>query len=326
MVNVRFMTLNRHEIQTICFLCSAVFFYGTIFHFLRSKTHEIKSHRPFPSKPLKFFKSGEILPKLDDSIFIIIFINSIPKAFNRRQTIRETWARTENTINTTRPTSLRVSCVFLIGLSESNKIARKLSTEAKNHNDILQINVQESYRNMVYKIWSGFRWILRFNPQYIVKADDDIYLSIPRLINWLDYMKHPRKLYVGWVKQYTLVVRRPTHRWYVSFHEFSQRFFPPYCIGPMYIFSGDLLERLLAQTAYIETFHVEDAYLGVLMRNIGIEARDDWKLIKVAGYGPYIMKELRHNKEYLSDAICIGERLDSKMIRYIHQIHHNVTN
>ena len=55
-----------------------------------------------------------------------------------------------------------IKLVFLLGATNVEKIQFLLETEAEKNDDILQINVEDSYHTLSYKSLSGFLWIKKF--------------------------------------------------------------------------------------------------------------------------------------------------------------------
>ncbi|GMT12215.1 hypothetical protein PFISCL1PPCAC_3512, partial [Pristionchus fissidentatus] len=66
--------------------------------------------------------------------------------------------------------------IFVVGRSQL------INKEATSHGDILQIDIEETYRNMVYKIESSFRWLEEnIETDFIAKIDSDTVVHIDRL-------------------------------------------------------------------------------------------------------------------------------------------------
>ena len=60
------------------------------------------------------------------------------------------------------PELIPIKLVFLLGATNVEKIQFLLETEAEKNDDILQINVEDSYHTLSYKSLSGFLWIKKF--------------------------------------------------------------------------------------------------------------------------------------------------------------------
>ena len=59
-------------------------------------------------------------------------------------------------------------------------LQRSLETEARRHQDIVQGNVLDTYRNLTFKSVMGHLWVSQFcrQAELVVKADDDIYVDL----------------------------------------------------------------------------------------------------------------------------------------------------
>ena len=85
----------------------------------------------------------------------------------------------------------------------------------------------------------------------------------------------PEKLYAGAVqdKVKLKVIRDSKHKWFVSEQFPNHTLFPPYCNGPFYILSKSALLELLkvsSNEGLSTPFPLEDAYIGVLAKRVGI--------------------------------------------------------
>ena len=60
------------------------------------------------------------------------------------------------------PELMPIKVVFLLGETNVENIQFLLETEAEKNEDILQINVEDSYHTLSYKSLSGFLWIKKF--------------------------------------------------------------------------------------------------------------------------------------------------------------------
>ncbi|EDO40978.1 predicted protein, partial [Nematostella vectensis] len=194
--------------------------------------------------------------------FVLFLVTSMPESFERRQLIRTTWANTRGQPDVT------IYCVFMVGISTIAKYNRRIAKEASILGDIYRTKIEESYRNMIFKVWDAYKWALGVSPKYIFKADDDIYVNIPRLIHWLKTDQNIKEnLYAGYVVYKQKIERDEENDWFVNSTDLQQGTYPNYCIGPYYIFSGNLLEGLIHAASKRQKFPVEDAYMGVVMRD-----------------------------------------------------------
>ncbi|XP_076039159.1 uncharacterized protein LOC143024258 [Oratosquilla oratoria] len=71
---------------------------------------------------------------------------------------------------------------------------KHLQDEARNYNDIIMDNFQDSYKNLTLKTLASLHWLLQHCPKvpYILKIDDDVLLNVralQRLLNCLQYAR-----------------------------------------------------------------------------------------------------------------------------------------
>ena len=135
------------------------------------------------------------------SIFLLVLITSgVDKLHSeRRNSIRNTWG--DKSIKSGRRNWERV---FVIGKALDAERSEEIRQEAAFFEDILVLNMTDSYKNLVIKILSEMLWsLIHVNPRFILKTDDDVYVHVPRLLSWLDNYANNNyagdKLYGGFV-------------------------------------------------------------------------------------------------------------------------------
>ncbi|EDO38374.1 predicted protein, partial [Nematostella vectensis] len=163
---------------------------------------------------------------------------------------------------------------FMVGKTGDLRQDADIETEAATFGDILRGNYEETYRNIVVKVFYAFKWALQFKPKYILKVDDDVYAHIPRFVSWLRKSSTPKRLYAGYVHFNAYISRNPKNQHYVSKKQFPEKKFPNYCAGPCYIISGNLLEEFTKQAKKVPIFRVEDAFMGLLARQSKVKPLD----------------------------------------------------
>lgn len=114
------------------------------------------------------------------SIFIAVV--SGPNYFEKRQAIRETWKlHLENNLV---KSLIDVAGVgFFIGTSDDNRTKETINQEARQHNDIIQVNIVDSYKNLTLKTVSVLNWVVNFCPRvnFVLKVDDDHFINLRNL-------------------------------------------------------------------------------------------------------------------------------------------------
>ncbi|XP_023214760.1 beta-1,3-galactosyltransferase 5-like [Centruroides sculpturatus] len=207
-------------------------------------------------------------------LFMVIFVHSAPGNFRKRDVIRETWGSEKNLATD----SLRL--VFLIGSVGNRSLLNAISQENTIYSDIVQGNFVDSYRNLTYKHVMGLKWITYFCPaaRYILKTDDDIFVDIFQLT---DYLKNtfsptpPRKFLMCLIIKNTFVRRSQRSKWRVSFKEYREGYYPTYCAGWAIIMSSEVARQLYYQSSLVPYFWIDDVHVsGTLAKRLGLTHTD----------------------------------------------------
>jgi len=216
--------------------------------------------------------------------FVVILIISAP--FNRiqRLAIRQTWLSilADNSVAlgrpnirdmkdpTNSPNTLLIQYFFVCGHSHP-RVESAVANETEVYGDILRLKYTEKYSLLVNKTLTSLKFASIMNVKFVVKIDDDVYLDVPRMVWFLKTASLPERLYAGSLIHRGKIIRRKQHKWYVSYQDYNETaVFPVYCNGPFYILSKSVVLELLAASKYTRTFPLEDAYLGVLAKKLGI--------------------------------------------------------
>ena len=207
------------------------------------------------------FVFPEISPKVETTpeIFMMVLVNSGAKGDEfrkRREAIRQTWGNRSNceqrklALGDERKKNLRWLLVFVVGKAGPGTNDDELNVaEAGQHNDMLIGNITDNYINNVVKFYMGQVWASKFDIKYTFKTDDDVYVRIPRVLEYLVNAKFPRPFYGGMTYLPIRVNRVIGGKWTVSWKYFGEVNFPMFNAGAFFILSTDLLNRLFNYTA-----------------------------------------------------------------------------
>ena len=255
---------------------------------------EHKLRREFPQVNFNFvdptFTPRELTNEGAPFVLIIVSSAGWPKFKFRRDAVRRTWgkravqAREIQNLTATTATARLVShwkTVFLFGRTRDDTLDSRVEAEGAEHNDIVVGNFTEAYDNLVIKVFMGIRWALTTRCRYILKADDDVYIRVPRILEWL--ANAPERLYAGHVHQDVPVNHDPYDETSgaVDPKVYAEKRFPPYCLGAFYVVSASILPDLFDAVKLWKPWIIEDTYVGVLARQIGVRpAEIDGLLLK----------------------------------------------
>ena len=261
------------------------------------------------------------MPNIPKNTTVLIIIPTTPSKFERRNTLRETWAKRisfyVNTSSSSPEGIMRIAYFFAIAFERNPCIDKEIERESAIHGDILRVNLTETYRDLVTKLLLTYEWVVAMDikPDFVVKADDDIYVKIPNLVNRLQE-NSTTKLYAGKLIKFGPVIRNPEHRWYVSKQQYPERFYPDYCEGHLYILSGDLLPGIVNASKETESFPIEDSYIALLLKKIGVTPKG-WDFFNLATKRNKILISSTQIK--VPTGVVLGESFSSEEIKLIHR-------
>jgi len=266
------------------------------------------------------FVQPTIEPQLPSKeLFLLILVSSVPGSDYQfaRNAIRKTWGNSDECTRVN-DVSKGVSCqwkvVYLVGKSYNESLDSEIKQEAQVFNDILLGNFDDTYVNLVIKLFMGFAWASKVNCRFILKADDDIYVRVPKLVSWLQ--KAPSRLYAGHVHRNVGVSRDPDERNPLPpGSSFNEKYYPPYCLGAFYLLSRSIIPDILRAVKRWRPWPIEDTYIGVLTRDVGVSPTDIYGFVLKARAS----RDLPRFTECQWDCtIALGHRLTPSHLQLVH--------
>jgi hypothetical protein len=203
---------------------------------------------------------------ITDKLFVLVLINSAAGSeahYHKRMAIRNTWGKPVG--------RNQWKITFFLGRTGKPLIDENRLMEAKKYGDIIIGDFPDTYRNITQKLMMAFKWASEQNYEYLLKTDDDVYINVPLLINWINEQSEPgRPLYAG-VLYRADVIRDPSHRHFVSWNDLRQKRYPWYPKGALYILSSGVVRGMVEITNRVKMITVDDAYVGVLASYLGVK-------------------------------------------------------
>lgn len=204
-----------------------------------------------------------------DPVDILIYFQSRWDHFDRRSVLRETWAGS-NTFK-----DINIKTIFILGRPETKEDQLKINNENLLYHDVVQGDFIDSFGNLTMKSILALRWINEhcIKAKYILKADDDMFVNIFAVIEYLITQIFDKKRVVmchAKDNDTSTIIREKASKWYVPEHVFPGRSrFPRFCSGYAALFTSDLIPELYKASFSNPYFSVDDAYLfGLLMETI----------------------------------------------------------
>lgn len=195
------------------------------------------------------------------SPFLVLLVPVAPGDEEARRVVRRTWgAAAEDHLT-----------LFFVGLSQGGGPQGLLEEENRTHADIIQMDFQDSYQNLTIKTMMMMNWLSVHCPRasYAMKVDADIFVNVFLLVQHL--RSSPRHSFItGSVITDGVPRRDNSSKWFVSQQQYSEDAFPWYVSGAGYVFSADLAARISWASRHVPMIPLEDVYVGLCLRVLGI--------------------------------------------------------
>ncbi|XP_071398505.1 beta-1,3-galactosyltransferase 2-like [Centroberyx affinis] len=203
--------------------------------------------------------------------FLVLMVPVAPGEVAARDAIRKTWG------NESLVQGELVQTLFLLGLpggADAEQQQEKLKQENLQHHDLIQSNFMDTYLNLTIKTMVIMDWLATRCPTaaYAMKIDSDMFLNIDNLVIMLQKPGIPKLNYLtGMLMWNRPVIRSKDSKWYVPEEMYPDPLYPTYTLGMGYLFSNDLPEKFVEESKFIKPFNIEDAYIGMCMKRMGLE-------------------------------------------------------
>ncbi|XP_075730740.1 lactosylceramide 1,3-N-acetyl-beta-D-glucosaminyltransferase-like [Rhipicephalus microplus] len=215
-------------------------------------------------------------PGGDNDTLAVVAVLSASEHYEHRSAVRATWGG----VLTTMP---GFKVVFMLGRPHSDATQNRIVREDAEHDDIVQGNFLDTYRNLTLKSLMMLRWTNSFcpNTRYLLKIDDDVLLNVWDFVITLYRLaaNEQRRTIWGTVISHARPARRKKGRygkWYVPTWMYAKATYPDYVNGPAYVISGDSVPLLLRSSSEVPYFYIEDVYLtGLVAEKAGIRRVND---------------------------------------------------
>lgn len=206
--------------------------------------------------------------------FLVLMVHVATRNEAGRDAIRKTWGNEKLVLGQ------QVETVFVLGLpggADAEQQQEKLQQENLQHHDLIQSNFQDSYHNLTIKTMMMLEWLAArcITASYVMKIDSDIFLHVQNLVKLLlDPSTAQQNYMTGLVWWHSPVLRNPFNKFYMPKTVIAESEYPPYPLGMAYVMSLDLPAKILTVSPHIKPIFIEDAYLGMCLKRLGISPTD----------------------------------------------------
>lgn len=224
----------------------------------------LRYHEAYPHNYRFVMENAEVCEV--NSPFLVLMVPVAPKDVLARDAIRATWGKDRVVQGET------VLTLFVLGLDKSHDV-EKLQQENQEHDDLIQSNFLDTYHNLTIKTMVIMDWLATRCPgaAYAMKVDSDMFLNVDNLVIMLKKPGIPHNNYLtGMLMWNRPVVRSKNSKWYVPEELYPEPRYPTYTLGMGYVFSNDLPAKLVEASKFIKPFNIEDAYIGMCIKILGL--------------------------------------------------------
>ncbi|XP_018537988.1 beta-1,3-galactosyltransferase 2 [Lates calcarifer] len=238
------------------------------------KTHETtqpptvtQCHQAYPGNYHFIMDNPEVCKT--NTPFLVLMVPVAPNNREARDAIRQTWG------NDTVVHGKVVLTLFMLGLpggADAGQQKEKLNQENLEHHDLIQSDFMDTYLNLTIKTMVIMDWLATRCPTaaYAMKIDSDMFLNIDNLVTMLQKPGIPKLNYLTGMLMWNKPIRSKSSKWYVSEELYPDSEYPAYALGMGYVFSNDLPGKFVQVSKSIKPFNIEDAYIGMCMKKLGL--------------------------------------------------------
>ncbi|XP_059220485.1 UDP-GlcNAc:betaGal beta-1,3-N-acetylglucosaminyltransferase 9 [Stomoxys calcitrans] len=208
----------------------------------------------------------QICPNKGNKLKLLILITSAQTHTEARLAIRQTWGH----FGTRRD----VSTAFILGRTTNATVSEALTQENIIYGDLIRGNFIDSYNNLTLKTLSSLEWVDQHCPKakYILKTDDDMFINVPKLLQFLDAHSKDKRVIYGRLAKKWKPIRNKKSKYYISTGQFNAAVFPPFTTGPAYVLTSDIVHELYEKSLEQVYLKLEDVFTtGIVAQLLGIK-------------------------------------------------------
>ena len=143
------------------------------------------------------------------------------------------WFRSGDAVYMKKLEEAGIVAKFVIGSGKTAPVKEAFASEQQRHDDFLVLPIVEDYHNLVNKTREFIRAVMEsYEPKYIVKVDDDVYLKLTRLPEAVKQWESRQVDYTGCMKRGP-VYHDPSNRWYEPQHALLGSEYFSHCWGSL---------------------------------------------------------------------------------------------
>jgi len=240
---------------------------------------------------------------------LVIAIKSHCAAKERRDAVRKTWGNTtwiklHTNVND-------AALLFLMGRCTTKKDTLSVKSEQEMHNDMLQWNFVDSFRNLTVKecLFLEFISTKCQASTHIFKGDDDIIMNPRNLVNLIDNTNDKNNMFIGSVLNGSPAIRDDWSKYYTPRSLYEKHSYPIYVSGGGYIMSTSIATKLYREIPYVRLIPIDDAFVGLLLKRINKRPTNNEQFMSWGTKKTHVQKCFWH------DLITFHKRLPNQLYK-----------
>jgi hypothetical protein len=195
--------------------------------------------------------------------------------------------------------------MFFVGQTGDKKEQGYIREENLAYGDITQGHFTDHYNNLTLKTLSMLEWIkdncsevCRCRPKkllqpitnflhrvfscpsnaqasFVLKTDDDMYINVPKLMEFMDRHASENNSIYGRLAQNWKPDRNQNGRNFLPTSEYPGDVLPDFCTGPAYMMTGDVIPKLFREGLRLRYMRTEDVLVtGIAAQNAKVRRVD----------------------------------------------------
>ncbi|KAG0324345.1 hypothetical protein BGZ99_001959 [Dissophora globulifera] len=206
-------------------------------------------------------------------VLIIILSSWTPKAFQRRQEIRNT------SLKLAPPASSKFAYTYKFILGEApssharNTMGAKISDEIQRYDDVLLLSVSDAQQDRSHKVFKALDWSNKFKFDFLCKTDDDVFVRWDTVSKEL--MDQGPSHYYWRGLAFWNMEPMPTSDTRIK--QDALGIHPPFVANTFYVLSRDIVTLLAYPGPRIFAEH-EDVSIGVWLHPFNIKPKHDRRI------------------------------------------------
>lgn len=256
------------------------------------------------------WKESPLCPRKGDDLEVFIFVLSAPVNNVSRMAIRQTWG-------SYKPKS-GISLGFLIGTSDNSTINEAVIAENKIYKDMIVATFLDNYNNLTLKTISLLEWTHKkcHKAKFILKIDDDVYLSVKNLRKLMDKHANDKWKIYGNVLEQSIPYRDATSKYYVGVTEYEKSLYPQYVVGPAYMLTSDIAHDLFIRALEAPYFRFEDVHITGFLASQLLNV----DLIDVPGFHFISQRKLLKDPCWIKDQMITYHKILAKEMSWVYKM------